>query len=242
MTGESKSQTEDWIEAKGAQYAYAYYSGRTLPDFANVSGIPAAILVDPSGKVVWQGHPARLNGRIIEEHLEGALPWPLFDFPSEAKKVAKALEKDDLEDALEEARELAAEGELDVAPRLLEVVEKQIALRVASIDRAYERGDFLTVVERGEELERALGDLPEAERLAALLEKVDDDDFAQDVIALQEQIERIREDVPDMSKKRQAEDAIEDLEKLRDELPDSYAATQAEELIDKLRKLRVKLR
>ena len=242
MTDESKSQTEEWIEKFKARYAYAYYSGRTLPQFAGVRGIPSAILLDPSGTVVWQGHPGTLTGDTIEQHLEGALPWALYDFPPEASKVAKALKDDDLGDALEEALELAAEGEFDRADEVVAAVEGQIKSRVGQVTEAYERGDFLKVEREGERLARSLKGLPQAEEIEALVEKVDDDDFAQDVIKVQEKLERIREDLDDLSKKRQADSLIDDLEKLRDEIPGSYAATQADELITEVRKLRGKLR
>lgn len=49
MTHESKSDTEPWIESKGAKYAYAYDKGGKFQSQLGVGGIPHAFLVDPTG-------------------------------------------------------------------------------------------------------------------------------------------------------------------------------------------------
>ncbi|MEO0650484.1 MAG: TlpA disulfide reductase family protein, partial [Planctomycetota bacterium] len=186
VTDESKGQTEKWIEKYKADFAYAYYSGNTLKNFAQVRGIPAAMLVDASGTVVWRGHPAQLTSDIVEEHLDGALPWPLYDFPSEAKKVAKAISDNKLGAALMEARELAAEGAFDQADAVVSAVETLVESQVKQVNAAFELGDFLTVERDGSALARSLRGLAEADEVSALVGKVDGDAFAQKVIKVQE--------------------------------------------------------
>lgn len=241
MTDESSSQTEPWIEKHEAAYPFAYYSGSDLKNFAGVRGIPHAILVDPTGQVVWAGHPGGLRASTVEAHLEGSLPMPLFEFPKAAKKVRKALEKDSLQTALEEARAIEAEG-VEQSARIRAAVEGMIAGRVAQVKRAHERGDFLTVVERGAPLVEALDELPEAAEVRTLVDAVEDDDDAQAVVAVQRKLRDIREDAAELRKKREADKLIGRLEGLIEDVPGTYAATQAKELLDAIRKQRVGLR
>ena len=72
MTSESESQTVPWVEKTGAAYPYAYDKGGKVARFFGVRGIPHAILVDPTGKVVWRDHPARLDAKTVEAALAGA--------------------------------------------------------------------------------------------------------------------------------------------------------------------------
>jgi peroxiredoxin len=71
VTRITKSSTEEkvlaFIEEHKVTYPIAKEDG-TIAQYFNVSGIPAAAVVK-GGKVVWRGHPARLN----EEMLKGWL-------------------------------------------------------------------------------------------------------------------------------------------------------------------------
>ena len=72
VTSEGAGPTEKWVAKKKAAYAYGYDKGGALKRELGVTGIPAAFLVDPSGKIVWQGHPSSLSSNLIEEHIKGA--------------------------------------------------------------------------------------------------------------------------------------------------------------------------
>ena len=241
MTNEGKSATEKWVEEKGATYPYAYFKGNDLPKFAEQQGWPHSILINPEGRVVWAGHPARLSGGIIEQHLDGALPIPLFDFPKKAGKVKKAIQASKLADALEEAQEYeAAEGERAVEIR--EAVEMMIASRVGALKSAHEKGDFMTLVDRGPDLVKSLDELPQAGELQELLDQVDDDDDAQEVISAQRAIAKMRDSMEKLKKKREVDKIVEKLEKLEEEFSGSFAAEQARDLMAELTQLRPKLK
>src|SRR5262245_44923612 len=77
VTDEGESDTVKWIAAKKVKYAYAYDKGGKLKRFFGVQGIPHAVLVDATGTVVWDGHPASLDPATIEKALGGALPKPM---------------------------------------------------------------------------------------------------------------------------------------------------------------------
>ena len=65
VTSEGESQTEPWVESKGARYAYAYDRGGKLSRALGVTGIPNAVLVDPSGTILWQGNPGSLTNELV---------------------------------------------------------------------------------------------------------------------------------------------------------------------------------
>ena len=241
MTDESASQTDPWIEKHGAEFAYAYYKGSDLPRFARVQGIPRAILIDPSGEVVWAGHPARLSGADIEKHLEGAFPVPLWDFPKEASKVKSALQKDNLFKALEASKALVSEG-ADMSSQILAAVETTIESRVGKVRTANELGDFLTVVEKGDAASKALGKLPQATVVDAIVDKVRASKEAKEIVKAQRKVRDLAEDAAEMRKKVEADKLSKKLQKIASDHEGSYAATQANELLDEIRKKRPKLR
>jgi hypothetical protein len=243
VTGEPKGQTEKWIEDKQAQYAYAYFdkSGGMIPLLGKAS-YPQAILVNPLGEIVWQGHPVGLSEAVIEEHLTGALPMPLFEFPKGASKVASALVKDQLGKALDAAKTYS-EREGEQAAEILAAVEGHVDLRVGAITAAFEAGDFLQVTARGEPLVDALDDEdPRAIELAALLERVEDDEAAQGVIDAQEKLLELMEGLDRLKKKDQANSLIEKLQELAAEHPDTFVVGAAEAAIKRVRVLKAQLR
>ncbi|MCB9743179.1 MAG: TlpA family protein disulfide reductase [Alphaproteobacteria bacterium] len=71
LTKITKSATdekvEEFIKEQGLTYPVAKEDGSATQDFA-VSGVPAAAIVK-DGKVVWRGHPGRINDEMIESYL-----------------------------------------------------------------------------------------------------------------------------------------------------------------------------
>ena len=92
VTGEGKGDTEKWVESKGAEYPYGYDKGGKIRSYFGVTGIPHAVLIDPTGTIVWRGNPGGLSNATIEASLGGALAEPLWKWPDAAKKVRQALQ------------------------------------------------------------------------------------------------------------------------------------------------------
>lgn len=71
LTKITKSATdekvEEFIKEQGLTYPVAKEDGSATQDFA-VSGVPAAAIVK-DGKIVWRGHPGRLNDEMLESYL-----------------------------------------------------------------------------------------------------------------------------------------------------------------------------
>lgn len=235
MTSESKSDTEPFIEKTRAAYAYAYDKSGKVARYFGVSGIPHAFLIDPTGTVVWEGHPARLSEETIQSSLAGALKRPLFDWPPASKSVAQSVVHGDLADALEKAGKLS---EADEGPQIVAEVRGIIEGRLKAAESSLSEGDLLGAKTSGEELVKGLKGLPEQERAQKVLDSVESHADAKAILGAQEKIAKVREKDP--SKRKELERALEDMKKITSELPGTYAAKQAEaymaELRDKLRR------
>ena len=164
MTNESAGQTEDFIEDTGAKYAYAYDKGGKLQRWFGVSGIPHAILVDPTGMIVWRGHPGKLTGADIEPALKGSLATPLYAFGKEAKGVKKALAKGKWAKAVAEADALGEAG-----AGLQKSLADLIDMRTAVLDTAWQAGDYRLAERMAETNAKQFADLPQAETAEQIL-------------------------------------------------------------------------
>lgn len=92
VTDEPSTKIRPFIESKGIKYTIAIKGANLY----KTSGIPHAWLVDPSGEVFWEGHPANLKEATIEERLKLAYAPPTFTLPKELKAASKHLDAGDL--------------------------------------------------------------------------------------------------------------------------------------------------
>src|SRR5205814_10156167 len=153
VTEEGKKDTEPWISSKGAKYAYGYDKGGKLKSQLGVGGIPHAFLVDPTGKIIWEGHPGELPEDVIEKALTGALTKPVWDWPAAAKGVRAALAKHKYGDAISEASKLT---EADMGPTIKSAIQTLVSSRVKAMQSALGAGDFLSAQESAESLSREI--------------------------------------------------------------------------------------
>lgn len=244
MTGEGKSATEKWVEEKRAAYGYAYDTGLKLMRELGLSGFPSAVLIDPSGTIVWSGHPASLQGGTLEPHLEGAFSKPMLEWPRSAKRVRSALARRDYAKALAAAEKVeGAEG-----AEILAGIRGIIAGRMAALEQAREKGNYLLAQNLADELEDELSGLPEGEQAAEILDALKDDDEVQRVIDGQEEVLDLREDFDELvekgkrGKKDDADELIEEYQEICEEYAGTYAEEQARGYIEKLMKMRSLLR
>lgn len=229
MTDEPQEVTEDWVAKKGAKYAYAYDKGGKLSNFFGVSGIPHAVLVDATGKIVWRGHPASLDGKVIEKALEGALTLPMWEWPASAKTARAAAQKQNWADAIAAAAKVP---EADGGPAVADALKHLVAGRVAKMKADLQARNFLSAQDSAAALAKSLGSLPEKAEADSVLAAIKADKDAAKVIKGQQQIRSIRGANP--SKRKEIDAAIEDLKKIAKDLPDTFAATEANALIEAL--------
>jgi hypothetical protein len=232
VTSEPQKKTEEFIEETRAEYAYAYDSSGDLMRALGARGYPSAALVDPSGTVVWTGHPASLDSGIVAKYLDGAFKTPVWEWPKSTSAVVKALKKNQFADVLAKLDKLA--GTDDGIADIRASVEGMIASRMAVLEQAYTDGDFHGALAMAEAAKKDMRGLDsQATRAAELLDTIKKDKEAKRVIKLQEELLALREER--LNTKKDVEELIVAVEKLREEASGTYAATQAAEYVVELR-------
>jgi len=230
VTDEGKKDTEDFVSKNGAKYAYAYDKGGKLKSWFGVGGIPHAYLIDPTGKIVWEGHPASLDAKTIEKYTVGALTKPMWEWPAAAKEARTALTKQKYADALAAAGKLT---EADQGPTIKDAIERLVKSRVKAMQDALAEGNFLMAQDAASDLSKSLDGLPEkadADKVAADVKAHKD---AERVIKVQKTMRDIRNKPPRKTKER--EKATADLKKIQKDFAGTFAAKEAEELLLSLR-------
>lgn len=230
MTDEGAGETEKWIAAKGAKYAYGYDKTAALKRYFGVKGIPHVVIVDASGTVVYNGGAGAYSDEILAKATAGALPKPLWEWSAAAKGAKTALLKKQYKLALDEAAKLA---EADDGPVIKSAIEGMVKSKVEIARLAYERGDFLGAESAAANLTKELAGLPQQAEVEKIAADVKANAASADVIKLQRQIAKIREKAP--TKRKEIEGAIEDLKKIQKAAGSSYASTEAGQLIEQLR-------
>jgi len=226
------ADTERWIAQKGAKYPYAYDKGGKLARHFGIQGIPDAVLVDPTGTVVWRGHPGALDEATIRPALAGALSKPLWEWKGAAKSVKSALVKRDFKAALDQAAKL---GPDDSGPEILAALQAMVKSKVEAMRAARAKGDFMGALDAAAALKKECAGLPEAQDAELLVTELETDAEAQKVLKGQEKVAKIAAKQP--SKKKELKAAIEDLLELKKEYRGTYVEVEATELIDRYAQL-----
>lgn len=230
VTSESVSNTEPWVEKHEMKYAYAYDKSSALFRGVGATGYPSAILVDPSGNIVYLGHPASISAELIKGALDGALTTPLYEWPKELSGVAKSIRKGAFGDAVEGLAKFG-ETHADIAA----AVAGMVKARVAAVEKARAAGDWLRVETLGEDLVKGLGKLEEAAQVKEILDALDKDKDAQAILKAQAKIAKAF--AGDL-KKNQMDKVQKDLEKIRDGMPGTAAERDARAGLERLKALR----
>lgn len=61
----TESDVRQLISEHGVTYPIAKENGQTMSDAFNVSGVPAAAVIQ-NGRIIWRGHPAKVTEEMIE--------------------------------------------------------------------------------------------------------------------------------------------------------------------------------
>jgi hypothetical protein len=91
ISNESRSEIEKFVSELEAKYPIVSESSDSMQAYGK-TGYPAAFLIGPDGRVVWEGHPAGLTEATIEEHLASVRLFP--DLPASLAAIGKSVEKE----------------------------------------------------------------------------------------------------------------------------------------------------
>jgi len=215
VTDEGPEKTEPWIKSKKARHPYAYDWTGELSNYFGIRGIPHSVLVDPSGRIVWRGHPNELQEGQIRPLL--AKVWP--------DDVRSAIRSGQYAKALSTAQSNKERG-AEIAARIKSSIEQ----RFGRLTKFYTDKDYLALDTEASYYEKAFADLPEGKQLTTLLEKVRSDPAAQ--AALQAQ-KRIREMLASLEQIGM-EKAKKELKAIAAEHKGTAAAREAEYIISQI--------
>lgn len=230
LTSEGTGPTEKWIQEKGAKYPYGYDKGGALAREVGVSGIPAAILIDPTGQVVWQGHPSELGETQLDEAVKGALAKPAYTWPAELSGVRKALAKSQFKKALDDAAKQPAAQDAGV----IAAIEGMVKGRLEGLKGTADRGDFLTASELIPRMKKDLAGLPALDEVAAVEKQIAANPDAKNVMKAQAKVRKLKE-TPIRTPKDVTE-LLEQVEKLAKKNQGNAAGAEADEFAESLRK------
>lgn len=197
---ERRKQTEDFVAKHGMEYPYAYDPDGKLQRAFDVMGIPSAALIDPTGRVLWRGHPASLNEGLIERSLAGAWSRPLWELPDEASAVRDAVRGDRYAAALKAAQELG--GELGTA--LAADLERTIQARMKAIDDARADQDWGVAHDLAQRAASSFEGRPEGQRARGWLEEMEGSAAIRAVVEAESRLREIRMKLTSMKSKDEA--------------------------------------
>lgn len=228
VTSEGAGPTEKWVAENEVKYAYAYDKGGKLMRDMGVTGIPNAILINPAGKIVWQGGPGGLTDDLIEEHLAGSLKTPVWEWPKEASSVRTALVKRQFKKAIDEAAELTGQETGGIQESLIALVEG----RAKALSADYESGDFLSAAESAKTIAQECAGLPAGDTAKEISKKISSDSEAKRVMKGQAAVRKLKQE--ELKRPKEIEEAIAKLEKLSRKFEGTAAATEADALAAQL--------
>jgi hypothetical protein len=233
ITSESKGQTEPWIEEAKAHYGYAYDKARKLSTACGVSGIPHAVLIDASGKIVYSGSPGGITNDIVSKATTGALKTPLYSLPKEMAKVRKLLAKDDLSGAIAECESLAKKSDAPPeAAATAEALRAMIASTIESADALGKVGNWLEAQEVCERMLKAAKGLPEEALAKEKLASMSKDKDIQKEIKAQKALAKVLS-MP-LRKEKDVEAMADSLRHFIKRNPETFASKEAERKLSSL--------
>jgi hypothetical protein len=234
LTKEQEERTLPWVKKHGVEYAYGFDRSGEIHRWAGVRGIPYAVLLDAQGSVLWSGHPAQLDGAIIEKALVGALPVPLWEWPAETRELQAALVEGRYAAALEQARLVAQPIGQQTAETL---VRARIAGLVASFEGTVARGEYHAAFQFGARAVKQLAGLPEGERVAAKLAQLERDPEVKRLRSGQERLARLEAEAARSQNYRQWEELRDGLAALAREFPGTRIERRSNAMIAELERL-----
>lgn len=221
VTREDKGQTLAWVKEHKMQFPYAFDADGKLITELGVKQFPVVVLLDLSGRIVWQGVPSEVRDELVEQHLEGVISAPSWQWPDETGTVLKALQKRQYKKVLDAAAKL----ETPLAREIETALELSIAGRTAALEALYERGEYLDTVDTCRRMTKNFAGL-EAGTVAKEMEKrITSDKEAKKQLQAQANVRKLEQ--TELHNLKQAEKTLKSAEKLARKYEGTVAGKKA---------------
>lgn len=233
VTSETKASTDKWVKEKGAKYAYAYDRSKKFMSLVGVTGIPHALLIDATGRVLYSGGAGGYSEELMKQAMTGAAKTPLWELPKEFAKARAAIVKSDFAAALKECDALASNQKVTAeAEALKTTVKAMVEGRLGGAKSAGEAGDWAFAKDAYEKLAKGCVGLPEEKAAKEALTAIAGNAEAQKGLKAQKALEAVMAMPDKKAKDREAKAAA--LKAFAKKNDGSFAGKKAEQAADAL--------
>ena len=238
LSNEDETLVGDYVEKHGIGIRVA--AGSDGNGVYGVRGIPAACLIDASGKVAWSGHPNSLSSGKVKAALKGAkkagkgafLSMNLdSEYEGKLKKVAKDAGNGALGKALTSLRKLIGDEkfeEKESAQALELQITDFIAMLQAQGDTFLGNMEVMTAQEIYSALADSLKGQAEAEAAKAGLAKIEESEVYQDELKAAELLAKAYAEV----ERRGTKKAVKKFESVVKKYPNTKAGKRASKFLE----------
>lgn len=238
ITSEDASKVEPFILEHGVTYSVGISTDSSA---YGGGGIPHAYLIDPSGTVVWEGHPASLSDGDIEKATRKTKDFYVRKVTAELKPAASAFEKGKLSEAKALAEAAKADGRGDDvngdADYILARVSQFLTFWNRTIEKSTETGRYDDVLDALEKIQKHYPDTDEATAAAAKEKELKADPRVKAEMDAWKKLDKLIEDVPDAKgNERKLKSIQKKLEKFLSSYSTSKAAKRAQQVLDAISK------
>ena len=240
LSNEEEGLVGDYVDKHGIGIRVA--AGSNGNGVYGVRGIPAACLIDASGKVAWTGHPSSLSSGKVKEALKGAkkpgkgafLSVNLDEeYDGKLKKAAKDAEDGALGKALSALRKLIGDEkflEKESAQALELKITDHIGMLQEQADAFLESMEVATAQEIYAALAGDLKGQKEADLAKAGLARIKGDEAYQDELEAAELLAKAYDEV----ERRGSKKAVKKFESVVKKFPNTKAGKRASKFLDSL--------
>jgi thiol-disulfide isomerase/thioredoxin len=223
VTGDDADTAKTWLARFDAKYPYALDAKLELQIELGFQPLPFAVLVDPTGVIVWEGNPAKLEPATVDAATRDQMTRAAFRWPEDAAPVRAALRRN----RFDEARRLA-ESVHSFASELTSFVDRSIERRRHLMQAAYDRGDFLTADDLAGQLISGLDGGVAKSRATEMRDRIAKDEAATRIQAALTQVRKLWGGVAGLESKKAADELAEKLRALAKDHAGTIVETRVE--------------
>jgi len=238
ITSEDAAKVEPFIFEHGITYPVGISTDNSA---YGGGGIPHAYLIDPSGTVVWEGHPASLSDGDIEKATRKTKDFYVRKVTSELKPAASAFEKGKLNEAKALAEAAKADGRGDDvngdADYILARVSQFLGFWNRTIETSTAEGRYADVFDALEKIQKHYAGTDEATAAAEKAKELKADPMVKAEMDAWKKLDKLIEDAQEAKGDAKKLKSIQKkLEKFLSAYPASKSAKRAQQVLEAISK------